>query len=106
MLIFVFAFSFWLFQAGDFFFSHGQYEKAVHLFISAKQYMKALTLCMKHNVKITESMAERMTPVKTKDEGERVRMDDHSLRTLTLMLKARGGCRLCVPLLCHFVRSL
>ena len=60
-------------KCGDFFFQHGQFEKSVHLFITAKQYLKALTLCMKHNVKITESMAEKMTPPKTKDENEKVR---------------------------------
>jgi intraflagellar transport protein 140 len=63
-------------KCGDFFFSHGQFEKAVHLFITAKQYLKALTLCMKHNVKITEAMAEKMTPPKSKDENEKKARED------------------------------
>jgi len=81
-------------QAGDFFFSHGQYEKAVHLFISAKQYMKALTLCMKHNVKITESMAERMTPAKTKDEAEKVTHRGAQTRTRRQIETIRAGSHL------------
>lgn len=58
-------------KCGDFFLDHQQYEKAVHLFISGKKYGKALELCMRHNVPITEKMAESMTPEKAGDKDER-----------------------------------
>ena len=51
-------------RCANFFTSHGQYEKAVHLFISAKEYNEALELCIAHNVNITEEMADKMTPEK------------------------------------------
>lgn len=76
-------------KCADFFLGHDQHEKAVHLFITAKQYMKALTLCMKNNVKITESMAERMTPPKTKDEGEKKQRED-ILKKLAHVCKDQG----------------
>ena len=51
-------------RCANFFTSHGQYEKAVHLFISAREYGEALELCTAHNVLISEEMAEKMTPEK------------------------------------------
>jgi hypothetical protein len=48
-------------QVGDFFMSNSQFDKAVHLFITSKQPEQAMDLCEKHGVKMTESMAERLT---------------------------------------------
>jgi len=76
-------------KCGDFFLQHQEYEKAAHQYISAKQYMKALTLCMRHNVKVTEAMAERMTPPKTKDETEK-RIREDLLKKLAHVCKDQG----------------
>jgi intraflagellar transport protein 140 len=51
-------------KCGDFFLQNGHFEKAVHLFIGAKAYNKALDLCIKHDVKINDGMAESLTPPK------------------------------------------
>jgi len=76
-------------KCGDFFFQHEQYEKSVHLFVMAKQVLKALTICMKHGVKVTEQMAERMTPAKTKDENERRARED-LLKKIAHVCKDQG----------------
>eukprot|EP00735_Rhodelphis_limneticus_P014761 TRINITY_DN883_c0_g1::TRINITY_DN883_c0_g1_i1::g.25367::m.25367 TRINITY_DN883_c0_g1::TRINITY_DN883_c0_g1_i1::g.25367 ORF type:complete len:723 (+),score=265.67,sp/E9PY46/IF140_MOUSE/52.59/0.0,Clathrin/PF00637.15/0.21,Clathrin/PF00637.15/1.3e+02,Clathrin/PF00637.15/9.6e-06,Clathrin/PF00637.15/1.4,Clathrin/PF00637.15/0.091,Clathrin/PF00637.15/0.32,Clathrin/PF00637.15/2.8,Clathrin/PF00637.15/1.8e+03,Clathrin/PF00637.15/1.7e+03,Apc3/PF12895.2/1.7e+02,Apc3/PF12895.2/1,Apc3/PF12895.2/0.46,Apc3/PF12895. len=54
-------------RCAQFFMEHNQYEKAVHLLIKGKQFNEALDMCMKYNVKISEDMAEKMTPPKEED---------------------------------------
>ena len=48
-------------RCADFFVDHGQYEKAVQLYITAKEFDRALDMCMDHKVTITDDMAERIT---------------------------------------------
>jgi len=57
-------------RCGDFFMQHGQYDKAAHLLVAGKQYVRALDLCMEHNIEISEEMAEAMTPEKTAANAE------------------------------------
>jgi intraflagellar transport protein 140 len=57
-------------RCGDFCLENKKYDKAVHLFVTAKKYGKALELCMKFNVPINEKMAEAMTPAKTDDNKD------------------------------------
>ena len=49
-------------KCSDFFMQHKQYDKAVNLYIIGGDITKALELCEQHKVKITEEMAEKMTP--------------------------------------------
>lgn len=61
-------------KVGDFFMSHAQYDKAVQLFITGKQAIKAMDMCEKHNVVMTEDMSEKLTallPSKEEDEAKR-----------------------------------
>lgn len=58
-------------RCADFFLDNNQYDKAVHLFITAKQHEKALKLCLEYDCKITDKMAELMTPPKTMPKEER-----------------------------------
>jgi len=60
-------------KCAEFFMQHSQHAKAVHLLSISHQYEKAINLCFEHNVKITEEMAEMMSPAKspTCDEEER-----------------------------------
>ncbi|XP_020899151.2 intraflagellar transport protein 140 homolog, partial [Exaiptasia diaphana] len=48
-------------KCAEFFMEHGQYDKAVDLFIVGKKFPQALELCLAHNVTITEELAEKMT---------------------------------------------
>ena len=41
-----------LIKCAEFFLQHSQYDKAVHLMITAGEYEKGLNLCIKHGVKI------------------------------------------------------
>jgi hypothetical protein len=43
-------------KVGDFFMSHSQFDKAVQLFVTGKQVGRALDLCEKYNVVITEEV--------------------------------------------------
>eukprot|EP00741_Cyanophora_paradoxa_P007333 tig00001107_g7093.t1 len=70
-------------RCANYFLEHGQFEKAAHLFVSSGQAEKALALCESHNVKITEDMAEKMTPPKPEGEG------DSAYRTAILMKIAK-----------------
>lgn len=77
-------------KCGDFFMQHDQFEKAAHLYITAKEYIKALSICMKYNVKISETMAEKMTPPKGKTEQEKKERED-ILRKLAHCCKDQGS---------------
>ncbi|GAB5358318.1 hypothetical protein AAMO2058_000447200 [Amorphochlora amoebiformis] len=57
-------------RVGDFFMDNNQYDKAVQLFITAGRQTEALVLCQKHAVRLTDKMAEALTPPKTKDPKE------------------------------------
>ena len=48
-------------RCANFFVDHGQYDKAVGLYITAKEFDVALDMCMEHRVTITDDMAERIT---------------------------------------------
>ncbi|KAH9568136.1 hypothetical protein CY35_03G061800 [Sphagnum magellanicum] len=49
-------------RCGDFLMQHKQIEKAVQLFIAAKQHRHAIDLCMKEGIIITDKMAEAIAP--------------------------------------------
>jgi len=52
-------------KCAEFFMQHDKHEKAVHLLSMSGQFERAVDLCAEHeDVKITEEMAERMTPEK------------------------------------------
>ncbi|KAG7165048.1 Intraflagellar transport protein 140-like [Homarus americanus] len=56
-------------RCAQYFISNGQYDRAVSLLITGKQYSDALDLCVEHNVWVTEELAERFTL--PKDESAR-----------------------------------
>ncbi|KAG5176880.1 putative intraflagellar transport protein 140 [Tribonema minus] len=74
-----------LVQCAQFFLEHGQAEKAVSLYISSKQYRQALDLCATAKVKITEEMAESITP--SKDAVDRTQL----LQELAQCCKRQGS---------------
>ncbi|KAJ9573631.1 hypothetical protein L9F63_008972, partial [Diploptera punctata] len=62
-------------KCARFFVENGQYEKAVNLLALAKQYVEALSLCVEHNIPVTEDLAEKLTMSKGEgDETTRVRV--------------------------------
>eukprot|EP01061_Rhynchopus_euleeides_P011970 TRINITY_DN21580_c0_g3_i1.p1 TRINITY_DN21580_c0_g3~~TRINITY_DN21580_c0_g3_i1.p1 ORF type:complete len:1443 (+),score=619.87 TRINITY_DN21580_c0_g3_i1:178-4506(+) len=67
-------------QCAEYFVSKDQHEKAVRMYIQARGYSEALQVCLDHDVKLTEDMAEEMTLPKTDNE------DDEALR-LSLLRK-------------------
>jgi intraflagellar transport protein 140 len=73
-------------RCAEFFMDHGQYEKAAHLYVTAKRYDEALDLCMAHKINITEEMAERMTLAKTDDAN-------HNAVRLALLEKLAKCCK-------------
>ncbi|XP_068236628.1 intraflagellar transport protein 140 homolog isoform X1 [Palaemon carinicauda] len=56
-------------RCSQYFISNGQFDRAVSLLITGKQYSEALDLCVEHNVWVTEELAERFTL--PKDENAR-----------------------------------
>ncbi|OQR87348.1 Intraflagellar Transport protein [Achlya hypogyna] len=54
-------------KCADFFAKNGQHAKAVPLLILAQRVTEALDMCVAHKVKITEEMAEKLTPPKPED---------------------------------------
>jgi len=71
-------------KCGQFFVEHQQYDKAVHLYVKAKELDQAIDLCFNHNILITEEMAEAMTPDKAEGEGA-----DNSARSALLFKLAK-----------------
>ncbi|XP_057670783.1 intraflagellar transport protein 140 homolog [Diorhabda carinulata] len=51
-------------KCADYFIDNEQYDKAVDLLAIVKKYTDAINLCMKHNVQLTEDLAEKLTPAK------------------------------------------
>lgn len=41
-------------RCAEYFVQHGQYERAVRMMLGAKQYARALDMCVEHEVPITE----------------------------------------------------
>lgn len=76
-------------KCGEFFMSHNQFDKAVHLFLSGGNYTQALDLCVRHNIPMTEEMAEKMTPPKVDDpSGKAARIE--ALKRIAQCCKDQG----------------
>ncbi|XP_046399396.1 intraflagellar transport protein 140 homolog [Ischnura elegans] len=57
-------------KCATFFIQNKQFEKAVNLLAMAKKYSEALDLCMKHDVPLTDELAEKLTLEKVKDKAD------------------------------------
>lgn len=57
-------------RCAEFFIDHGQYDKAVRLYVMGKKYNQAIELCLNQKVKITEELAEKLSP-EVGGEGEK-----------------------------------
>nr|CCA15523.1 intraflagellar transport protein 140 putative [Albugo laibachii Nc14] len=75
----------------DFFQSNGQYEKAVQLSLVAGRILEALNLCINHDVKVTEEMAEEMTPVKGEENAVEKKQRNDILLKLAKCCKTQGS---------------
>ncbi|KAJ0403604.1 hypothetical protein ATCC90586_008757 [Pythium insidiosum] len=78
-------------RCADFFVENGHYAKAVHLFLVAGRVNEALDVCQQHRVKITEEMAEKMTPPKAEagDSSDKL----GAKRRQELLLKLAKVCK-------------
>ncbi|XP_060521943.1 intraflagellar transport protein 140 homolog [Cylas formicarius] len=68
-----------------------QYDRAVDLLATAKKYREAIRLCSERNVRLSEDLAEKLTPDKDICDEE-LRLD--VLRTLAETLTSQGDYRL------------
>jgi intraflagellar transport protein 140 len=78
-----------LMKVAAFFVEHKKFDKAAAALASAKQFDRTIDICEKHNVKITEDMAEKLTacaPTKEENAEERARV----LRRLAKLCKQQG----------------
>ena len=57
-------------RCAEFFIQHEQHDKAVQLLCLSNQLEKAVDMCYAHNVKLTEELAEKLTPEKTDTNGD------------------------------------
>ncbi|KAF0691673.1 Aste57867_17141 [Aphanomyces stellatus] len=76
-------------KCADFFAKNGQFAKAVPLLIRANRIADALDICVINKVKITEEMADKLTPPKPADENDKVAMK----RRTDLMMKLAKCCK-------------
>ena len=85
-------------KCATYFLQHSQYEKAVQLFLTARQYQHALQLCTEHNIHLSDDMAERMTPPKPAEGaagGDKARRErDSLLVSLAELLRDQGSYQL------------
>lgn len=58
-------------KCGEFFLQHGKHEKAVSMFITAQEFDRALEICIEKKIKLTEEMAEQMTPKKAESDEDK-----------------------------------
>ncbi|KOC69370.1 Intraflagellar transport protein 140 like protein [Habropoda laboriosa] len=57
-------------KCADYFVQNDQIEKAVDLFATGKKYLEALELIQKHNIQLSEDLAEKMTLDKVDNDVE------------------------------------
>lgn len=81
-------------RCAEFFIEHGQFEKAVQLYITGKRYSAAIDLCVQHKVKISDEMAEGLTPPKEEGGSEVGEDRNEVLRSLARACKKQGSFQL------------
>ncbi|KAL9643912.1 hypothetical protein ABK040_013321 [Willaertia magna] len=72
-------------KCSQFFIEHGQFERAVQMYIRGKEFELALETCLKKNVKLTEEMADQM--VLPQDEE----MNNNLLRKVAKVASLQGS---------------
>ncbi|TYZ64918.1 hypothetical protein PybrP1_001141 [[Pythium] brassicae (nom. inval.)] len=80
-------------KCADFFISNGHFAKAVHLCLIGSRVSEALDVCLQHGVKVTEEMAERMTPPKDDKDGAAAGDKAQQKRRTDLLLKLAKCCK-------------
>ena len=75
-----------LIKAADYFIAEGMHDKAVHLYVSAKQYSKALELSLNYNVKMDENLIEKIMPEDNLADPKR----KEDVRKIAKMCKRQG----------------
>ena len=76
-----------LVKAAEYFINEGMHDKAVHLLVSAKQYSKALEISLSHNVKIDESIIEKLIPEDTTSDPKK----KETARSIAKLCKRQGS---------------
>ncbi|KAG3035550.1 hypothetical protein JG687_00000097 [Phytophthora cactorum] len=76
-------------KCADFFIANGHYAKAVHLCLIGNRVAEALDVCMQHDIKVSEEMAEKMTPPK----GDTTATPADKKRRTELLLKLAKCCK-------------
>ena len=71
-------------RCAEFFVKHGQYEKAVKLYITGGRYAQAIALCSERHVTITDELAEALSPPKSERDSPSESNSSHRVsRNLT-----------------------
>ncbi|KAJ8978265.1 hypothetical protein NQ317_012623 [Molorchus minor] len=72
-------------KCAEYFVTNEQFDKAVDLLAIAKKYKEAISLCMNHNVQLTEDLVEKLTPEKgLVDEETRLNILENLAESLML----------------------
>ena len=58
-------------KCAEFFLKHGHFDKAVNMCVATNQQQKALELCYRHNVEMTDELVQKLTPPKTRNKLEK-----------------------------------
>lgn len=77
----------------DFFLANGHFAKAVHLCLLGGRTSDALDVCLEHSVKVTEELAERMTPPKDDKDGAAESDKGQQKKRTDLLLKLAKCCK-------------
>ena len=77
-------------RCGEFFMQNRRFDEAVKIFLTAGNPSYALELCVKHEIKLTARMAEKLTPEKTKDPRQNAERKQ-ILKTLATCLHKQGA---------------
>lgn len=80
-------------KCADFFITNGHFAKAVHLCLIGNRVSEALDVCIQHGVKVTEEMAEKMTPPKDDKDAAAAGDKVQQKRRTDLLLKLAKCCK-------------
>jgi intraflagellar transport protein 140 len=74
-------------RAADYFMENRMYDKAVHLYVSCRQYSKALEICLQHNVKLDENLVDKLIPEQKSNDPRRLELQ----KSIAKLLKKQGS---------------
>jgi intraflagellar transport protein 140 len=78
-------------RCAEFFLQHEQYEQAVKLYVAGKRFTQAIQLCADYRVKLTDEIAESLTPPKEGEGAPKTKEERNEVLAAIARAAKKGG---------------